>query len=119
MNFSPFGGHFPSAIPSIHQFSADTSNSVNARYANHFSNQSPIGVPVVGKYRTEVNNAQSAPSQVLMNNKAVYSNSNIHHYANAPYSQSQSIQQRPSNSSNVNEKRNYHQVTYYKISYKY
>jgi len=101
MNFPPFGGHFPSTIPSIHQFT---------RYANHFPNQPPIGVPVVGKYRPENNGVQSAQSQVMMNNKTSYPNSNVHHYPNVSYSQAQSVQQRPTNSPGMQEKRSYHQV---------
>ncbi|KAJ8678932.1 hypothetical protein QAD02_014719 [Eretmocerus hayati] len=110
MNFPPFGGHFPGTIPSIHQFTAEGSGGASARYANHFSNQPPIGVPVVSKYRPEANNVQSQ-SQVMMNNKsaAAYTNSNVHHYTNVPYSQAQSVQQRPSNSPSVQEKRSYHQ----------
>lgn len=110
MNFPPFGGHFPSTIPSIHQFATDSSSGAGARYANHFPNQPPIGVPVVGKYRPENNGVQSAQSQVMMNNKTSYPNSNVHHYPNVPYSQAQSVQQRPTNSPGMQEKRSYHQV---------
>ncbi|XP_071638953.1 uncharacterized protein [Temnothorax longispinosus] len=109
MNFPPFGGHFPSTIPSIHQFATDSSSGAGARYANHFPNQPPIGVPVVGKYRPENNGVQSAQSQVMMNNKTSYPNSNVHHYPNVPYSQAQSVQQRPTNSPGMQEKRSYHQ----------
>ncbi|KAG5324057.1 ZG46 protein, partial [Pseudoatta argentina] len=110
MNFPPFGGHFPSTIPSIHQFATDSSSGAGARYANHFPNQPPIGVPVVGKYRPENNGVQSAQSQVMMNNKASYPNSsNVHHYPNVPYTQAQSVQQRPTNSPGMQEKRSYHQ----------
>jgi hypothetical protein len=109
MNFPPFGGHFPGAIPSIHQFTTEGSGGASARYANHFSNQPPIGVPVVAKYRHEANSVQSQ-SQVMMNNKTAYSNSNVHHYSNVPYSQAQGVQQRPSNSPSMQEKRSYHQV---------
>lgn len=110
MNFPPFGGHFPGTIPSIHQFTTDGSGGASARYANHFPNQPPIGVPVMGKYRPESNSVQTAQSQVMMNNKSSYPNSNIHHYANVPYSQAQPVQQRPSNSPGMQEKRSYHQV---------
>lgn len=111
MNFPPFGGHFPSTIPSIHQFATDSSSGAGARYANHFPNQPPIGVPVVGKYRPENNGVQSAQSQVMMNNKVSYPNSsNVHHYPNVPYTQAQSVQQRPTNSPGMQEKRSYHQV---------
>lgn len=117
MNFSPFGSHFPSSIPSIHQFSSESSG---ARYTNHF-NQSPIGVPNVAKYRSQeaANNVQSsAPSQVMLNNKTAYTNSNVHHYSNSLYSQTQNIHQRPSNSPNISEKRNnYLQVC--KINHKF
>ncbi|XP_018377838.1 PREDICTED: zinc finger protein 551-like isoform X3 [Trachymyrmex cornetzi] len=110
MNFPPFGGHFPSTIPSIHQFATDSSSGAGARYANHFPNQPPIGVPVVGKYRPENNGVQSAQSQVMMNNKTSYPNSsNVHHYPNVPYTQAQSVQQRPTNSPGMQEKRSYHQ----------
>jgi len=112
MNFPPFGGHFPSTIPSIHQFTTDSSSGAGTRYANHFPNQPPIGVPVVGKYRPENNGVQSAQSQVMMNNKASYPNSNVHHYPNVSYSQAQSVQQRPTNSPGMQEKRSYHQVKY-------
>ena len=110
MNFPPFGGHFPGTIPSIHQFTTDGSGGASARYANHFPNQPPIGVPVMGKYRPESNSVQTAQSQVMMNNKSSYPNSNVHHYANVPYSQAQPVQQRPSNSPGMQEKRTYHQV---------
>ena len=109
MNFPPFGGHFPGTIPSIHQFATDGSGGAGGRYANHFPNQPPIGVPVMGKYRPESNSVQSAQSQVMMNNKASYPNSNVHHYPNVPYSQAQPVQQRPSNSPGMQEKRSYHQ----------
>ncbi|OAD51986.1 hypothetical protein WN48_03538 [Eufriesea mexicana] len=109
MNFPPFGSHFPGTIPSIHQFATDGSGGAGGRYANHFPNQPPIGVPVMGKYRPESNGVQSAQSQVMMNNKASYPNSNVHHYPNVPYSQAQPVQQRPSNSPGMPEKRSYHQ----------
>ncbi|XP_011301382.1 zinc finger and BTB domain-containing protein 49 isoform X2 [Fopius arisanus] len=109
MNFPPFGSHFPGTIPSIHQFATDGSSGATSRYANHFPNQPPIGVPVVGKYRPEVNGTQTSQSQGMMNNKSGYPNSNLHHYTNAPYSQAQPIQQRPSNSPGMQEKRAYHQ----------
>ncbi|KAK2588258.1 hypothetical protein KPH14_004288 [Odynerus spinipes] len=109
MNFPPFGGHFPGTIPSIHQFATDGSGGAGARYANHFPNQPPIGVPVMGKYRPETNGVQTPQSQVMMNNKANYPNSNVHHYPNVPYSQAQPVQQRPSNSPGMQEKRSYHQ----------
>lgn len=112
MNFPPFGGHFPSTIPSIHQFATDSSSGTGSRY-NHFPNQPPIGVPVVGKYRPENNGIQSAQSQVMMNNKVSYPNSNVHHYPNVSYSQAQSVQQRPTNSPGIQEKRSYHQVKTY------
>lgn len=117
MNFPPFGGHFPGTIPSIHQFTAEGSGGASAaRYGGHFPNQPPIGVPSLGKYRPEANNIQSQP-QAMMNNKAPYSNSNVHHYANVPYSQAQP--HRPStNSSSVQEKRSYHQVKTLSLSHK-
>lgn len=65
----------------------------------------------MGKYRPESNGVQSAQSQVMMNNKANYPNSNVHHYPNVPYSQAQPVQQRPSNSPGMPEKRSYHQVS--------
>ncbi|XP_008210450.1 protein odd-skipped-related 2 isoform X2 [Nasonia vitripennis] len=108
MNFPPFGGHFPGTIPSIHQFTTEGSGGASGRYGNHFPNQPPIGVPVVSKYRPEANSVQGQ-SQVMMNNKAAYSNSNVHHYSNVPYSQAQAVQQRPSNSPSMQEKRSYHQ----------
>ena len=111
MTFPPFGSHFPGTIPSIHQFATDGSGGAGGRYANHFPNQPPIGVPVMGKYRPESNGVQSAQSQVMMNNKANYPNSNVHHYPNVPYSQAQPVQQRPSNSPGMPEKRSYHQVS--------
>lgn len=64
----------------------------------------------MGKYRPENNGVQSAQSQVMMNNKTSYPNSNVHHYPNVPYSQAQSVQQRPANSPGMQEKRSYHQV---------
>ncbi|CAG5087175.1 Similar to Gastrula zinc finger protein XlCGF46.1 (Fragment) (Xenopus laevis) [Cotesia congregata] len=83
--------HFPATIPSIHQFTADGTSGSTARYANHFPNQPPIGVPVVGKYRSEINGSQTGQSQGMISNKTAYSNSNVHsHYANVPYSQAQS-----------------------------
>lgn len=114
MNFPPFGGHFPGAIPSIHQFASDGSGTTGARYANHFPNQPPIGVPVMSKYRTEANGVQSSQSQVMINNKtsSAYPTGNVHHYPNVPYSQSQPVQQRPpANSPSMQEKRSYHQVS--------
>lgn len=140
MNFPPFGSHFPGTIPSIHQFTADGSGagagagtggggasvgigvgSTSSRYGNHFTNQPPIGVPVVGKYRTEINGthaSQSSQGGIMINNKTSYSNSNIHHYPNIPYSQSQSIHQRLSNSPVImQEKRSYHQVILNNTSY--
>lgn len=62
----------------------------------------------MGKYRPEANGVQTQ-SQVMMNNKANYPNSNVHHYPNVPYSQAQPVQQRPSNSPGMQEKRSYHQ----------
>jgi len=67
----------------------------------------------MGKYRPENNGVQSSQSQVMMNNKASYPNSNVHHYPNVPYSQAQSVQQRPANSPGMQEKRSYHQVKDY------
>lgn len=114
MNFPPFGSHFPATIPSIHQFTADGTSGSSARYANHFPNQPPIGVPVVGKYRPEINGGQTGQSQGMISNKSTYSNSNVHsHYSNVPYSQAQSVQQRPTNSPGMQEKRSYHQVYTY------
>lgn len=117
MNFPPFGGHFPGTIPSIHQFTAEGSGGASAaRYANHFPNQPPIGVPNLGKYRPEANNIQSQP-QSIISNKSPYPNSNVHHYSNVPYSQAQSVPQRSStNSSSIQEKRSYHQVN--KLSFR-
>ncbi|KAK0173339.1 hypothetical protein PV328_006554 [Microctonus aethiopoides] len=110
MNFPPFGSHFPATIPSIHQFTTDGASGTSARYSNHFPNQPPIGVPVVGKYRPDANGGQSSQGQGLMNNKSAYPNSNVHsHYSNVPYSQAQPVQQRPTNSPGMQEKRTYHQ----------
>ena len=106
MNFPAFGGHFPSTIPSIHQFTADTSGGVGVRYGNHFTNSAPIGVPGIGKYRSEGNNIHSTAVDVMINNKNLYTNGNPHHY-NVPYSNTETGQQRLSESPNMQEKRNY------------
>lgn len=113
MNFPPFGSHFPGTIPSIHQFTSDGSGGGSSRYGNHFPNQPPIGVPVVGKYRPEINGAHTTSQTQggMMNNKSSYTNSNVHHYPNVPYSQSQGVQQRPTNSPGMQEKRSYHQAS--------
>ena len=111
MNFSPFGGHFSNSIPSIHQFAADSTNSTSSRYGNHLNGHSPIDIPNVGKFLSQVNNI-STPSEVL-NNKITYSHIN-NHYSNVPFSQNQTIQQRLA-TLNEQEKQNYHQVKYSKI----
>lgn len=66
MNFSPFGGHFPATIPSIHQFAAkfthdgtsslmtqDGTNRYHTANMAHFNqHHTPLGVPVnMGKFR--------------------------------------------------------------------
>lgn len=91
MNFSPFGGHFPASIPTIHQFAAkfgtpDTPlggvaaataalghNQDVSRYhgpgaggaaTSHFNqHHSPLAMPVnMGKFRND-NNVQTTQNQ--------------------------------------------------------
>lgn len=107
MNFSPFGSHFPTTIPTIHQFAAKFSHdSTNGalgsgsqnlndaqRYHSspgpaHFGNQHhpPIGMPVnMGKYtRNDGINTQNTQMSNLnaasnkYNNHVI--NQNNHHY---------------------------------------
>lgn len=107
MNFSPFGSHFPTTIPTIHQFAAKFSHdSTNGalgsgsqnlndaqRYHSspgpaHFGNQHhpPIGMPVnMGKYtRNDSMNTQNTQMSNLnaasnkYNNHVI--NQNNHHY---------------------------------------
>lgn len=108
MNFSPFGSHFPTTIPTIHQFAAkfthDSTNGVLGsgaqnlndaqRYHSspgpaHFGNQHhpPIGMPVnMGKYagRNESINTQNSQMSNLnaankFSNHVI--NQNNHHYS--------------------------------------
>ncbi|EEB16627.1 conserved hypothetical protein [Pediculus humanus corporis] len=122
MNFSPFGSHFPTTIPTIHQFAAkfthDSTNGVLGsgaqnlndaqRYHSspgpaHFGNQHhpPLGMPVnMGKYagRNESINTQSSQmSNLNATNKYIsllYNNSqNLNHQSNRPPANSPNMQQ--------------------------
>lgn len=85
MNFSPFGGHFPTSIPSIHQFAAkfghETSGSGifsgqdgSARYATNTMagfNQHPA--PQQQQHPTNVNKYQTSP---YINQNGIYPHQN-------------------------------------------
>lgn len=108
MNFSPFGGHFPASIPTIHQFAAKFTHDGNGgglphqsvsegggggpRYTGpgpaHFNqHHPPIGMPVnMGKYvRGDGNNSGGQPqvNNMMNPNSSKYHCGNIsgtHHY---------------------------------------
>ncbi|KAL1116022.1 hypothetical protein AAG570_005517 [Ranatra chinensis] len=120
MNFSPFGNHFPSAIPSIHQFAAkfthegNTTNGVSTqttlggvndepmvsssnRYPNQFSNQQVMPVKYQRDSSTQISSSMlSSPSP----NSTKYQ-SDVQHYSNIPLgyngTQRQEEQKRTSN----------------------
>uniref|UniRef100_A0A1B6BZW9 C2H2-type domain-containing protein n=1 Tax=Clastoptera arizonana TaxID=38151 RepID=A0A1B6BZW9_9HEMI len=128
MNFTPFGGHFPTSIP-VHQFSAakfnhDANGGVNGlnpqvvggmnnepmvssanRYSGHFSNQHPISTMPI-KYQRD-NSTQLSGNMLPMSSPppAKYPSENVHHYSTNVYN---TAQQHPPQQRQDTNKRPYH-----------
>lgn len=83
MNFTPFGGHFPTAIPTIHQFAAkfsqeNTSTSLCPTQENNSNRYTANGVPSFTQHHppTQQQMINTTKYQTNYMNQAIYGHQN-------------------------------------------